>query len=87
MKRKRRAAAPLRWGPAILLGNGCSLPLVLADIVFSSLTALSVQIYALPLLSGCTVIALAFLDLWFFSRRRWVPPLTLLAAVWILAMR
>ena len=44
MKRKRRAAAPLRRGPAVLLGDGCLLLLVLAGTVFSFLTAFSVQI-------------------------------------------
>ena len=44
MKRKRRAAAPLRRGPAVLLGDGCLLLLVLAGTAFSFLTAFSVQI-------------------------------------------
>ena len=57
MKRKRRAAAPLRRGPAILLGDGCLLLLVLAGTVFSFLTAFSVQIHALPLLLGCAAAA------------------------------
>ena len=64
MKRKRRAAAPLRRGPAVLLGDGCLLLLVLAGTVFSFLTAFSVQIHALPLLLGCAAAALAFLGLW-----------------------
>ena len=63
MKRKRRAAAPLRRGPAILLGDGCLLLLVLAGTVFSFLTAFSVQIHALPLLLGCAAAALATLQI------------------------
>ena len=80
MKRKRRAAAPLRRGPAILLGDGCLLLLVLAGTVFSFLTAFSVQIHALPLLLGCAAAALAFLGLWSLPRRGWALPLALLAA-------
>ena len=56
MKRKRRAAAPLRRGPAVLLGDGCLLLLVLAGTAFSFLTAFSVQIHALPLLLGLSLI-------------------------------
>ena len=80
MKRKRRAAAPLRRGPAVLLGDGCLLLLVLAGTVFSFLTAFSVQIHALPLLLGCAAAALAFLGLWSLPRRWWALPLALLAA-------
>ena len=87
MKRKRRAAAPLRRGPAILLGDGCLLLLVLAGTVFSFLTAFSVQIHALPLLLGCAAAALAFLGLWSLPRRWWALPLALLAAAWVLAVR
>ena len=87
MKRKRRAAAPLRRGPAILLGGGCLLLLVLAGTVFSFLTAFSVQIHALPLLLGCAAAALAFLGLWSLPRRWWALPLALLAAAWVLAVR
>ena len=83
MKRKRRAAAPLRRGPAILLGDGCLLLLVLAGTVFSFLTAFSVQIHALPLLLGCAAAALAFLGLWSLPRRWWALPLALLAAAWV----
>lgn len=87
MKRKRRAAAPLRRGPAVLLGDGCLLLLVLAGTVFSFLTAFSVQIHALPLLLGCAAAALAFLGLWSLPRRWWALPLALLAAAWLLAVR
>ena len=87
MKRKRRAAAPLRRGPAILLGDGCLLLLVLAGTVFSFLTAFSVQIHALPLLLGCAAAALAFLGLWSLPRRWGALPLALLAAAWLLAVR
>lgn len=87
MKRKRRAAAPLRRGPAVLLGDGCLLLLVLAGTVFSFLTAFSVQIHALPLLLGCAAAALAFLGLWSLPRRWWALPLALLAAAWVLAVR
>ena len=80
MKRKRRAAAPLRRGPAVLLGDGCLLLLVLAGTAFSFLTAFSVQIHALPLLLGCAAAALAFLGLWSLPRRWWALPLALLAA-------
>ena len=79
MKRKRRAAAPLRRGPAVLLGDGCLLLLVLAGTVFSFLTAFSVQIHALPLLLGCAAAALAFLGPWSLPRRWWALPLALLA--------
>ena len=81
MKRKRRAAAPLRRGPAVLLGDGCLLLLVLAGTVFSFLTAFSVQIHALPLLLGCAAAALAFLGLWSLPRRWWALPLALLACL------
>ena len=87
MKRKRRAAAPLRRGPAVLLGDGCLLLLVLAGTAFSFLTAFSVQIHALPLLLGCAAAALAFLGLWSLPRRWWALPLALLAAAWVLAVR
>ena len=87
MKRKRRAAAPLRRGPAVLLGDGCLLLLVLAGTAFSFLTAFSVQIHALPLLLGCAAAALAFLGLWSLPRRWWALPLALLAAAWLLAVR
>lgn len=87
MKRKRRAAAPLRRGPPVLLGDGCLLLLVLAGTVFSFLTAFSVQIHALPLLLGCAAAALAFLGLWSLPRRWWALPLALLAAAWLLAVR
>ena len=62
MKRKRRAAAPLRRGPAILLGDGCLLLLVLAGTVFSFLTAFSVL--PLALLAAAWVLAV---------RRLWQP--------------
>lgn len=81
---RRRASAA---GPAVLLGDGCLLLLVLAGTVFSFLTAFSVQIHALPLLLGCAAAALAFLGLWSLPRRWWALPLALLAAAWLLAVR
>ena len=84
---KPRSSRPaLKRGPLVLLGDGFLLLLLLAGAAGCFVTAFGASV-SLPLLyTGCLVCALAFLVVWSLPRHWWLPPLAVIAGLWVLGL-